>query len=293
MSSVLIVLINIAIFLALCVSIVQFWRGRRLGSSTIRELAALSSLITLIVVVLLYSGEFLHESLAALREMNASEGVRQAAVNALTKVDETAIEVVNAVNGVIGAPEVGYRPEPPVWPAALLGIGYSIRFLIYRFHTTRGNEEAALTGAVYWSFITAYLMALAYLIVLAGFNAAAVISLSLIVLVVVVVGVRVFFQDLGLAVRAIARTVWTEISRAAAFIAYLATEIAATVRALLSYANRLYIQRIRQPLRAGVEAVEKRNRRAREKAEKRLARQNVAQGERFGRRPPFDDDPAP
>jgi len=291
MSSVVIVLINVAIFIALCVSIIQFWRGRRLGSETIRELAALSSLITLVIVVLLYSGEFLHEVIAALQELGASAGVRQAAVNVLAHVDEFCINVVNAINGILGASEVGFRPEPPVWPAILLSIGYSIRFLIYRFHTRRGNTEAALTGAAYWSFITTYLMLLAYLIVLAQFDPARLIPVSLVILAIVVVGVRVFFEDFGLTMRAIAQTLWTEISRAAAFIAYLATEIAAAVRELLSYANRLYIDRIRKPLRKGIKAVEDRNRRAREKAEKRLAKQNTAHTERFRQPPASEDDP--
>ena len=290
-SSIVIVLINAAMFVALCVSIVQFWRGRRFGSETIRELAALSSLITMIIVVLLYSGEFLHESLAALRELGASAGVRQAAVNVLTHVDDFCIKIVNAVNGVLGASEVGYRPEPPAWPAVLLGIGYSIRFLIYRFHTRRGNTEAALTGAAYWSFITTYLMLLAYLTVLAQFDPARLIPASLIILAVVVVGVKVFFEDFGLTVRAIVQTLWTEISRAAAFIAYLATELAAAVRELLSYANRLYIKRIRRPLRKALKAVEDRNTRARKKGEERLARQNMEHTERFRRPSASEDDP--
>jgi len=291
-SSALLVLINVAIFVALYVSIVQFWRGRRLGSETIRGLAALSSVITLLIVVLLYSGEFLHEVLAALRDLGASTGIRQAAVSVLTHVDEFCIKIVNAINGILGATEVGYRPEPPVWPAALLGIGYSARFLIYRFHTRRGNAEAALTGAAYWSFITTYLMLLAYLIVLAHFNPASLIPISLIILAVVVVGVRVFFEDFGLTVRVIAQTIWTEISRAGAFIAYLATEIAAAVREALSYANRLYIERIRKPLRTVIQAVEDRNTRARKEAEERLTRQNTAQAERF-RQLPSRDDPTP
>lgn len=293
MSAAVIVAVNIAIFAALCVSIVQFWRGRRLGSETIRELAALSSLITLVIVVLLYSGEFLHEVLALMRELGASAGVRKAVVSVLAHVDEFCINVINAINGVLGAPEVGYRPEPPPWPAVLLGLGYSVRFLIYRFHTRRGNAEAALTGAAYWSFITTYLMLLAYLIVLAQFDPARLIPASLITLAVVVVGVRVFFEDLGLAVRAIAKTVWTEVTRGAAFVAYVATEVAAGLRQLLSYANRLYIKRIREPLRSGIGAVEARNERAREGAEERLSRQNTAHTERFRQQSPSEDDPGP
>jgi hypothetical protein len=289
-SSIVIVLINVAIFIALCVSPVQFWRGRRLGSETIRGLAALSSLITLIIVVLLYSGEFLHEVLAALRELGVSAGVHQATVSVVTHVDEFCIELVNRINGALGATEVGYRPTPPAWPAVLLGIGYAIRFLIYRSHTRRGNTESALTGAAYWSFITTYLLLLAYLIVLAQFDPAQVIPISLIILTVVVVGVKVFFEDFGLAVRAVARTLWTEISRAGAFIAYLATEIAAAVRELLSYANRLYIKRIRRPLRRGIKKVEARNKRYRKTADDRLTRQNTAHTRRFRRPPASEDD---
>lgn len=283
MSSVAIVLINMAILIALCLSIFQFWRGRWLGSKTIRELAALSCLITLIIVVLLYSGEFLHEAVAALRELGTSAELRQEIIDVLTHIDEFCIKIVNAINGVLGAPDVGYRPEPPVWPAVLLSVSYLIRFLIYRFQTRGGYTEAALTGAAYWSFITTYVMLLAYLIVLAQFDPARLIPVSLIILAIVVVGVKVFFEDFGLTVRAIAQTLWTEISRTASFIAYLATEIAAAVREFLSYANRLYVERVRKPLRRGLKAVEDRNERARKKAEDRLARQNTEHTNRFRR----------
>jgi hypothetical protein len=290
MGAVVVVLLCVAILVALCVSIVQFWRGRDLGAETIRELAALSSLVTLVIVVLLFSGLFLHEALAALREVGASAGLREAAGDALRHVDEACINVINAINGVIGGPDVGYRPEPPVWPAVLLGIAYSVRFLIYRFHTRRHNTDAALTGAAYWSFISTFVMLLAYLIVLADFDPVPLIPASLIALAIVVIGVRVFFEDFGLALRVAVKTISTEVSRAASFIAYLATEIAGAVRELLAYANRLYIERIRKPLRRFFDAAENRNKRSREGAQARLARQNAAHTERFRRPPSSRDD---
>lgn len=283
MTATLIVLLNAAIVVVLLISALQFWRERWLGSEVLRELAALGSLITLLLVVLIYSGEFLHQSLVALRHWGASWEVQKSVVDVLRPIDEACTDVANAINGVIGAAEVGYRPDPPFWPAGLLLLGYLVRFLIYRFSTRKGYRDSALTGAVYWSYITVYLMVLAYLIVVGGFTASVVVPLSLGILAAVVVGVKVFFEDFGLTVRAIVKTAWTEIARVAARIAYLATEFAAGVREALAYANRLYLKRVRVPLRRGIDALEARNQRARRRSDERLAAQNAKHAERFKR----------
>jgi hypothetical protein len=291
MTSTFVVLLDLAIVVALCVSIVQFWRERRLGSSVVRELGALSALISLVVFVLIYSGSFLHETLASLQHWGVDRSVRKSVLGILRPFDEACTGVANAINRVIGAGEVGYRPDPPVWPAALLVVGYGIRFLIYRFQTRKGNRDSALTGAVYWSYITAYAMVLAYLVVVAHFDAAVIVPISLALIAVIVVSVKVFFEDFGLTVRAIARTAWTEVTRAASRIAFLATEVAAVVREALAYASRFYLERIRKPLRNGIDTLEARNVRAREEAEKRLARQNAQHAERFGGSKSSGDEP--
>lgn len=283
MKSTLIVLLNVVIVFSLCTSIVQFWRERWLGSETIRELAALSALVTLFFVVLIYSGEFLHQTVEALRYWGVSGDVQKSVLNVLRPIDEVCTDIANAINRVLGAAEVGYRPDPPRWPAVLLVIGYLVRFLIYRFQTRKGNRDSALTGAVYWSYITAYVMTLAYLIVVADFDATVVVPVSLAILAAIVVGVKVFFEDFGLTLRAITKTLGTEVARAAARVAYLATEIAGFVREALAYANKFYIDRVRAPLRRGIDALEERNKRARGRTEDRMARQNAKHAKKFKR----------
>jgi hypothetical protein len=282
MTATLVVVLELAIAVALCVSIIQFWRERRLGAKIIRELAALSAFVTLIIFVLLYSGSFLHETMVALRHWGVDPQVRKSILNVLRAFDEACTDVADAINRALAAPEAGYRPHPPGWPAALLVVGYGVRFLIYRFQTRKGNRASALTGAVYWSYITAYVMTLAYLIVLARLDAAVLIPISLLLIAVIVVSVKVFIEDLGLALRAIARTVWTEVSGLASRIAYLATEFAGVVREALAYANRFYMERIRKPLRAGIRALEDRNDKTRERAEDRLTEQDARHAKRFG-----------
>jgi hypothetical protein len=220
--------------------------------------------------------------LAALRHWDVDPSPRETVRNVLRSLDEGCTAVARAINEALGAGEVGYRPTPPAWPAALLVIGYGVRFLIYRFQTRKGNRESALTGAVYWSYITAYAMAIAYLIVVAGFDAALVIPISLFLIAMIVVSVKVFVEDLGLTLRAIAKTIGTEVSRAASRVAFLATEFAAIVREALAYATDFYMNRIRKPLRTGINSLEDRNKRTRERAEERLAKQNTEHAERFG-----------
>src|SRR4051794_2604759 len=120
MTATLIVLLDLAIVVALCISIVKFWRERRLGSKVIRELAALSALVTLVIFVLIYSGSFLHETLSALRHWGVDPSVRKGVLGVLRSFDEGCTDIANAINGVLGAGEAGYRPKPPAWPTVLL-----------------------------------------------------------------------------------------------------------------------------------------------------------------------------
>lgn len=281
MMATLTAVLYVGIFVALVVSILQFWRERRFGSKTIRELAAFSALVTLVIFALIYSGAFLHEILEALKHWGTAWQTRKDVLDLIRPFDEACTSLANAVNGVLGAAEVGYRPEPAQWPVVLLVLGYSVRFLIYRFHTRRGNQDSALTGAVYWSYITAYVMVLAYLIVIARFDAAVVIPISLLLIGIVVVSIKVFIEDVGLTLRVIAKTIGTEVSRAASRLAYFATEFAAAIREALAYANRFYMERIRKPLREGIEALEARNEKTRKTTEERLAEQNAQHAERF------------
>jgi hypothetical protein len=267
---------------ALCVSILRFWRESKLGATSVRRLAALSSALTLLVALMLYSGELRHNALLGLRQLGAGEGLFEVAREIVNHLDQFFTSIASAINGLIGAEEAGYRPDPPAWPAALLILGYALRFVIYRSHTRKGNAEAALTGAVYWSHITAFAMALAFLIVLGGANPWVLVPGSLVALAAIVVSVKLLIEDFGVGVRAAAETVLTEAARAAGWVAYLATEVAGFVRELLAYASRAYLERVRKPLRRRIAGLERRNRSTREATKKRLAEQDTRLGKRFG-----------
>jgi hypothetical protein len=282
MTSIILTVANLVIVVALCVSIVRFWQEGMRSAGSVRRLAALSSVVTLLVSLIIYTGEFRRNALSALGYLGAGESLYRNTAQFLIHFEHVFTQIANAINGVLGAGHVGYRPYPPVWPAVLLLLGYGIRFLIYRFHTRKGNSEAALTGAVYWSHITTYAMVLSFLIVITGVSPWLLVPASLIVLGVIVVSVKLVIEDVGITVRAAIKTIWTEITRAARRIAFLATEFAAAVRSLLAYANEAYLKNVREPLRKKVEALEKRNKETREASERVLAKQNVEHGERFG-----------
>ncbi len=293
MTAVIIVIVNLLVAGALCVSIVRFWRESRLGAESVRRLAALSSALTLAIVLIIYSGEFRHQTLLALGDLGASKGLHEAAVDVLTRFDNICTDVANAINNVLGAEHVGFRPFPPVWPAVLLGLGYLIRFIIYRFHTKKGNTEAALSGAAYWNHITTYVMVLAFLIVISGADPSVLVPVSLIALGAIIVSVKLLIEDFGKVLSAAAKTLWTEVSRAAGWIAYIATEVAGFVREALAYASKAYLQHIRKPLDRAIEALNNRNNKTRKGIEKRLANQNTRHEERFGGSSTKRDDEPP
>jgi hypothetical protein len=282
MTSIIIAVVNLVVVVALCVSIVRFWQEGMRSAGSVRRLAALSSVVTLLVSLIIYTGEFRRNALSALGYLGASESLSNSAAQFLIHFEHVFTQIANAINGMLGAGHVGYRPYPPAWPAVLLLLGYGIRLLIYRFHTRKGNSEAALTGAVYWSHITTYAMVLSFLIVITGVNPWMLVPVSLIVLGVIVISVKLVIEDVGITVRVAAKTIWTEITRAARRLAFLATEFAAAVRTLLAYANEAYLKNVRKPLRKKVEALEKRNRQTREASERVLAEQDIEHGERFG-----------
>lgn len=272
---------NIVLAGALCVSIARFLSDSRFGAESVRRLAALSTSVALVSAVLIYSGEFRRNALVGLRQLSVSRGFYDGAGNFLLHFDRVCTQIANAVNDLLGAPEVGYRPHPPVWPALLLAASYGVRFLIYRLHKVHDNQEAAMTGAVYWSHITTYAMVMAFLIVIVGMNPSVLVPVSLLALLVIVVSVKLLIEDVGVAIRAALETLWTEITRAARRIVYHATAFAALVRTVLAYANDLYVAKIRDPLRRRTKALERRNEAARQASKDRLRAQETRYRERF------------
>ncbi|MGP0049305.1 MAG: hypothetical protein ACLPZR_10740 [Solirubrobacteraceae bacterium] len=280
MGSIVAVVVSLVIAGALCVSAVRFWSESRLGAESVRRLAALSAFVTLLVVLMIYSGEFRKNGLLALQRVHAHPSLYGHVSDFLTGFDHVFTRVANTLN--VFTRDVGYRPNPPLWPAILLLLSYSVRFLIYRLHTRKQHAEAALTGAVYWTHITAYAMVVAFFIVIVGWSAWLVIPLSLVVVVAFLVSVRLIVEDLGELVRVGLQSGWTLLIQAGRWIAEAATEIAAFVRAMLKYASKAYLEHIREPLRRITQALETRNRTIREDSERRLKAQDTRQRERFG-----------
>jgi hypothetical protein len=294
MRAVIYSVVAIAIVAALAVSTVRFWSdGRRKGAAQ-RRLAAAGTLLTLAVTLMIYSGEINRQILAALTALGIDGGFYETTSSVLHGFDVGCTHAANFINGILGVADVGYRAYPPAWPAALLIVGYGIRFLIYRSHTKRGNEDAALTGAVYWSHITTYVMVIAFLIVVTGVNPWVLVPVSLLATAAIVVSLKLIAEDLGVLLRALAKTVWTGFVRLGRQVAYFATEFAARVRAFLAYASKAYVDNVRTPLRAWVERVDKRNQDLRKASGERLKEQDARLGERFrptgvGSSPPDQD----
>ena len=159
--------------------------------------------------------------------------------------------------------------------------GYGLRFLIYRLHTRKGNKAAALTGSVYWSHASTYVLVMAYLIAVAGGSPWLLIPSSLVLLAAVVVSIKFIAEDVGLTIRALAKAAWRGLTYLAGRIAYYATEFAAMLRSWLAYANIAYISKVRKPLRARLDVIEKRNLDVKDESEKRLADQDARLKERF------------
>lgn len=281
MDSIIITVISVALVVALCVSIARFLSDSRAGAESVRRLAALSCAVTLVVTIIIYSGQFRRQTLAALHQLRASHDLYLSVHDVVTWLDHAATRVANFINDLLGAAQVGFRPNPPIWPALLLIAGYGLRFLIYRLHKKNENLEAAMTGAVYLSHVTTYVMVVAFLIVISGQDPWLLIPLSLVVLGVIIVSIKLVLEDLGAAARALLQTLWTEITRVARRIAYLATAFAAWVRTVLAYANEIYIKNIRNPLRARIASVEARNETAKRRSKKRLEDQETDYRERF------------
>lgn len=282
MTSIVYVLVVLAIVLALCISIVSFWRDSTIGVTAVRRLAAASAGTTLLVFVLIYAGGFTHHALVSLRSLNVSSDTYHSMSDALTSFNRFVTDIVAGIDETNA--ELTIRTHPPLWPLVLICLGYGIRFLIYRFHTKKQNVEAALTGSVYWSHITLFVMAMAFLVAIAHWSPWLVVPLSLTLAAAFIVSVKLWLEDAGIVLRAGATTIWTVVRGIAHWVAYAATEVAGWVRAAVTYANDAYVEHIRMPLRARTGALEGWSRKRNEAWEERLRGQDARHGERFDRR---------
>jgi hypothetical protein len=274
------VLLILAAVVALCVSIYEFsdpdHRAPIIEAQSMRRLAALSSAITLVIFALIYSGAFKSNLLAALKNFGVSAATYTTVSGVLTDFDEFATHVANTVN--VFSKHVGYRPQPSPWPGILLAAAYTVRFSIYRFHTKKENARAALTGSVYWSHLTAYVMAMMFLIVIVGWSAWLVVPISLVALAALIVSLQLLIEDLGEVMAVGIQSAWARLVDGARWVAYGATEFANLMQEAVKHANAAYLARIRTPLRRRTEGLKKANSDRRLAAEERLAEQEARLG---------------
>jgi hypothetical protein len=222
MGSIVAVIVSLGFVAALSISVAKFWSESRLGAESVRRLAALSAAVTLLMVLLIYSGEFRKNGLLALQHLHAHAALYGHAGDFLASVDHVFTKIANVLN--VFTADVGYRPDPPVWPAVVLAIGYLVRFLIYRLHTRKSNTEAALTGSVYWSHVTAYAMVVAFCIVVVGWSPLLVVPISMAIVAIFLVSLRLVLEDLGELVRVGLQSALTLLVAAGRWVAHTATE---------------------------------------------------------------------
>lgn len=138
MHSVIAVLSMLAIAGMLGVSIWKFWRDGRIEAKSTRRLAAASSAFSLLIAVLIYFGLFERNLLEALKYLNVSETAYDNWANALSSIDQVVSDITDVLN--VFSSNVVDQFNSPLWPAALLVLGYAARFTIYRFHTKKGTS---------------------------------------------------------------------------------------------------------------------------------------------------------
>jgi hypothetical protein len=266
----------------LCWSIYRFWQESQASRTKVRsarQLAALSSGLTLVVFVLLYADAFTRNLLAAMRNWGVSSDTYATVHTSMTSFDEFVAHVASTIN--VFSRSAGYRSSATLWPGLLLASAYAARFCIYRFQTKpihggKKNQNSALTGSVYWSHITAYMMVVAFMIVIIGWSAWWVVPTSLIVLSAFMFSVAwTVVKDLGVVADAVVlKSVGTALIVAGRQVAFLATEVANFIRIALKYANRAYQERISKPLREKMDALKTSNDSWRNASEERLKEQD-------------------
>lgn len=217
-------------------------------------LAVGSSLVSLAVVSMLYSGQFERICLAAIGHWTSDEQVLTDARRALSDADRALTDLANFFSP---GPHLASRPHPTLTPLAIIAALYLIRLSIY-FAVTRRRiryadpgllKHAAVTGPVYWSHITAYAMVLSFFIVIARSNPVWVSLTSIGVIVVLVVGFTGPFQDGIVLCRDAVRSSWHLATSLGGTIARASLVVARAVRLVVERAHQFYMRRISDPLR--------------------------------------------
>lgn len=270
---------NIATVAVLVNSTLRFAWGASGAHARQRLAGAVSSLLTLALACAIYSGEFKRNVLGA--AAGSSSGVARAAVRFATAADGVCTRLANVLNP---ARDVSYRPSPSLWPFALLVAAFAVRWLIYLFISRpgRGQRYAGVTGSVYWSHFSAYLLTVAFLAMVAHWDARAVGVASVVLLLLVLLG-AVFAEDLWLVIGTGLVAGANLASAGAKAVAEGAVIAASAARALIESASRWYLAHVRGPLRKSTAHVVEATEQVNTRMDERLISQERAHRERFGR----------
>ena len=244
----LILFVQVATFAVLVNSVIRFGLSgmRDKNGGGMKLLAAFSSLVTLLGLIALYADAVRQTAMQAVRSWTSNEGFIDSFRTVVVGADRFARDLVNSVNP--GA-DVAYRPDRSLWPFAVVVAAFLVRWLIYVALERRQLSDAAATGSVYWSHITAYAMTVAFFILIAGWNPMVVILGSLVLIGAFLVFLTGLFEDLALLVRRAARIVVLYAKGLGRRVAQLCVAFAGVIRLVFERAHYLYITHIRKPLR--------------------------------------------
>lgn len=248
-------------------SVLRFlWKSRR-GHRTSRLLAAASSLLTLLVMSALYSGELFRNGTKAIYWLTSERDIAIRVGNVLGRIDATATHLVNIVSP--GA-DVGLRPTPSPVPAMIVGGVYLVRFFIYRFVERRRLDHSGATGSTYWSHFTAYSMLVVFLIEVAHWPVIPVIAGSLGLLVLLRIGLAKLFADAAILISSVLKSVVHIVAALGQAIARAAVGVATAVRSAFTHAHKWYVEHVSAPIRRFSEGMVSRSRNFSEGQGKRL-----------------------
>lgn len=149
-----------------------------------RIVAAGSSLVALIGYCTIYSGQIRRISIQAISHWTADPTTINRADDHFRDADQFFTRLANYLSP---GEHVGYRPYPTLIPLIILASVFTIRSLIYFSVTRRRFPDAGVTGPVYWSHISAYVMLVSFFIVIVNWNVAIVIAGSLALIVALIV----------------------------------------------------------------------------------------------------------
>ena len=269
-------------------SIIRFflssaWSG---NLSENRILAGTSSLVTLLITCILYSEAVTRDWTAAIRTVFGSKWV------ALQERIFAALDSINSfffnLNSSIDYHHVSANILHQVsWPLVILGVSYALRLCIYLALERRNLNDAATTGAVYWSHITAYAMLISLAIVVVHWEPLVVLSGSIGIIVVLLIGFQGVFADIFVLLTGFARFSWRIASSGGREIARVSAFIAGTVRLVFSRAHAVYSRHVSDPIRRNTERAVKFSTEVDNRAKQRLIHENDRHRAQFGenRRP--------